>query len=258
MSQTCPVKCPNLNSMRLRFQLTWFPISGQHYQPVAPLVQNFLSSSQNFIIPLSTMALSDLRSRSLVLGTSSKYRHSLFRTHFPSLPFTTRSANLDEYAITAGYVDRAKADPEALTLALANAKASALLPDLPPASILLTSDQVVSYRGIIREKPGSVERCKEYLRSYAEYPLVTVTAVVLVDSDTGRRVEGVDVASQLLHPIPEEVVDRLVEKGEVLHCAGGITVEDSLLKPYLKSRTGSLESIMGLPIGLVTKLLSEV
>lgn len=200
----------------------------------------------------------DLKSRSLILGTSSKYRHVLFRTHFPTLPFTTRSANLDERAITAGYVDRTKADPEALTLALANAKAAALLPNLPPASILLTSDQVVSYRGSIREKPESVERCKGYLRSYAEYPLVTVTAVVLVDSDTKRRVEGVDVASQLLHPIPEKVIDRLVEKGEVLHCAGGITVEDSLLEPYLKSRTGSLESIMGLPVELVRRLLSEV
>lgn len=200
----------------------------------------------------------DPTSRSLVLGTSSKYRHSLFRTHFPTTHFTTRSPNLDESAITAGYADRAKADPETLTLALANAKATALLPGLPPASVLLTSDQVVAYRGCIREKPGSVERCKEYLRSYAEHPVVTVTAVVLVDSDTGRRVEGVDVASQLLHPIPEEIVNTLVEKGDVLHCAGGITVEDPLLKPYLKSRTGTLESIMGLPVELVERLLSEI
>lgn len=201
------------------------------------------------------MTLPDLGGRSLVLGTSSKYRQALFRTHFPSLPFTTVSASIDERAITAGYADRSSADPPTLTLALANAKASSIIPSLPASTLLLTSDQVLSYAGRIREKPESEDECRAYLASYAEHPVVTVTAVVVTDTATGQTYEGVDVATQHLRPLPKDIIDALIAKGEVLHCAGGITVEDPLLSPYLSTRTGTLESIMGLPVELVRDLL---
>lgn len=202
------------------------------------------------------MDLERVKSRDIVLGTSSKYRHALFRKHFPTLLFTAMSPSIDEHAISAGYADRSTADPSELTLALANAKASALLPNLGPNTLLLTSDQVLSYEGRIREKPGSAEECREYLRSYAVQPVVTVTAVV-VTSGAGQRFEGVDIATQHLRKIPEEVIESLIAKGEVLHCAGGITVEDELLQPFLAERAGSLESIMGLPVQLVGRLLEQ-
>lgn len=196
--------------------------------------------------------------RSLILGTSSKHRHNLFTQHFPDLPFTTLSPNLDEKAITAGYTDRSSAEPTTLTLALARAKAAALFPSLAPNSLLLTSDQVVSYNGTIREKPETPDICRQYLKSYATHPVVTVTAIVLTDSESGKSVEGVDVAEQSLKLVPDSIIDQLIAKGDVLHCAGGITVEDPLLAPYLAHRKGDLESIMGLPVHLVRQLLTRI
>lgn len=203
------------------------------------------------------MPLPDLSGRPLILGTSSKYRQALFRTHFPSLPFTTASASIDERAITAGYSDRSAADPSTLTLALAHAKAAAIIPTLSSPAVLLTSDQVLSHNNRIREKPGSDAECREYLASYAEHPVVTVTAVVVTETASSQRFEGVDVVTQQLRPLPNDVIDKLIQKGEVQHCAGGITIEDPLLAPYLGARSGTIESIMGLPIELVHELLSK-
>lgn len=202
--------------------------------------------------------LSKVKDYDVVLGTSSKYRHALFKEHFPDIAYRSLSPDIDEKAVTAGYTDRALSDPAALTLAVAHAKATALEGQLGPRSLLVTSDQVISHAGRVREKPRSAEECREYLRSYAAGPAVAVTAVVVVLAGAGeRRVEGVDVATQHFRALPERVIDALVAKGDVLHCAGGFAAEDELMRPYLARRDGDLDSVMGLPVRLVRRLLAE-
>lgn len=51
-----------------------------------------------------------------------------------------------------------------------------------------------------------------------------------------------DVAKQHFDPIPEDVIDALIAKGDVLHSAGGFTVEDPLLAPFLGERIGTEDS----------------
>jgi predicted house-cleaning NTP pyrophosphatase (Maf/HAM1 superfamily) len=97
------------------------------------------------------MADLPLNSLPVVLGTASKWRRALFADRLPGLPFTTASADIDERAISAGYEDRGAADPEVLTLALAHAKADSIAPHVAPNSLLITSDQVLSFDGHIRE-----------------------------------------------------------------------------------------------------------
>lgn len=71
-----------------------------------------------------------------------------------------------------------------------------------------------------------------------------MTALVVTNtSASGRkRVECVDVARQHFDPISEEVIDALIAKGDVLHSAGGFTVEDPLLAPFLGERIGTEDS----------------
>jgi predicted house-cleaning NTP pyrophosphatase (Maf/HAM1 superfamily) len=97
------------------------------------------------------MADLDLRGLPVVLGSSSKWRRSLFASRLPGLPFSTASADIDERAVCAGYADRGAAHPHALTLALAHAKADAIAPLLSRHALLITSDQVLSFNGRIRE-----------------------------------------------------------------------------------------------------------
>lgn len=205
----------------------------------------------------------------IVLGTLSKYRHSLFSQHFPNIPFTHQSPDIDEKAIFLGNgnevdnsnIPRDKCDPEALTLAIAHAKADALLPSLIPGTVLLTLDQVVMCNGQLREKPESESECRQFLNDYSTKPLQTVGAVVVTvvaeELTESKQFEGVDIAVQQFSPIPQQVVDQLIQKGDVMYCAGGITVEDPLLAPYLGKRQGSLDSIMGLPVALVKSLLEQ-
>eukprot|EP00173_Palmaria_palmata_P005143 Plantae.Rhodophyta-Palmaria_palmata.ctg8474.p1 GENE.Plantae.Rhodophyta-Palmaria_palmata.ctg8474~~Plantae.Rhodophyta-Palmaria_palmata.ctg8474.p1 ORF type:complete len:212 (+),score=26.73 Plantae.Rhodophyta-Palmaria_palmata.ctg8474:59-694(+) len=181
----------------------------------------------------------------VVLGSASKWRRQLFASRLPDLQFSTAAADIDEKAVTAGYADRGRADPERLTLALAHAKADAILPTIPKGKLLITSDQVLAFNGSIREKPEDASACRDYLRSYAEEPVVTVTALVVTNSSASgkrSRVEVVDIAKQFSHAIPENIIDALIAKGDVLYSAGGITVEDPLLAPYIRERVGTEDS----------------
>ncbi len=71
---------------------------------------------------------------------------------------------------------------------------------------------------------------------------MTVTALVVTNTTTGTEVEDVDVAQQHFAELPDSVIDALIQKGDVLRSAGGFTVEDPLMAPYLRKRVGTMES----------------
>ena len=68
---------------------------------------------------------------------------------------------------------------------------------------------------------------------------------------------GTDIAKQHFTPIPDTLVDALIAKGDILHCAGGFMIDDPLVIPFLAAREGSEDSIIGMPIALTMALLSE-
>lgn len=176
-----------------------------------------------FIFILSFFFISNIMfDLPLILGSSSKHRCGILQKHYGS-DFTTISPNIDEKAVKTRTLD-----PSQTALAVSHAKADALIPRITTPSLLICSDQVVSYKGSIREKPESKQVAKEYLTSYFlnGIPAETHSAIVIVNTQTGKRVEGVDVARQWFNRMPEEVVDALVEKGEIMYCSGGFMVDD--------------------------------
>ena len=307
--------------------------------------------------------MGDIENKKLILGSSSKWRREQMEQM--GYVFETRSADIDEYAITVdGNLDtRSTSDPHKLTLAIAHAKADAILPQCSPNSLLITSgtqtqavssrregksllrtqtthtlahthtdthkrkrtrthshtqthsphphththtdthkrtltlthkrtlahthtptqthtpthtrthtqthvcasfligttDQVVHYKGTIREKPETAEQCKEYLRSYVSEPATTVTAIVVTDVDSGKRYEATDEASQVFKPIPEEVMDAVIDggKGYVMKCCGGFMIDEPRFQPYLGPRKGTEDSILGMPEHTLSLLLTQ-
>lgn len=165
--------------------------------------------------------------------------------------FEVMAADIDEKAIR-------NIDPKKLTLLLAHAKADALLPQVRKESVLITSDQVVAYRGAILEKPASEDEAREYLKGYGESPAVTITAVVVTHTPTNRRLEGVDVARVVFRSIPSSVVDQVVQSGRILQNAGAFSIEDPLLGGYIVRIEGEPESVMGLPKQMTLRLVQEV
>ena len=104
----------------------------------------------------------------------------------------------------------------------------------------------------------SEEECREYLHSYAKEPATTVSAVVVTNTRTGKQAHRIDIASQVFLPIPEDIISQVIAKGDVLECAGGFMIDEPLLQPYLGERRGTAESIMGLPVHVLSDLFEQV
>jgi septum formation protein len=78
---------------------------------------------------------------------------------------------------------------------------------------------------------------------------------VCTDLSTGKTVEGVDVATIHMDPLPQSAVDELIREGEVFWCAGGLMIEHQLVTPHITRIDGTEDSVMGLSARLLCELL---
>ena len=185
----------------------------------------------------------------IILGSQSEGRARILRQM--GYEFEVMNPDIDERSIRLD-------DPRALTLALAHAKADVLLPHIHTPAILITADQVIVWNHTIREKPQSADEARAYLRGYGAHPAETVGAVVVVNTATTIRAGGVDVVKVWFHPIPEEVIETMIQEGDVYRRAGGFSVEEPRLQNYIKKIEGAIDSVMGLPIALTRRLINDV
>ena len=185
----------------------------------------------------------------LILGSKSKGRQGVLSDM--GLEFEVMHPDLDEKEIRFD-------DPCTLTLALAHAKADALLPRILEPALLLTFDQVVHCNNVILEKPENAEQARTFLRGYAQYPAKTVTAVVAVNTVTKERLNGVDLATVWFRIIPDHVIADIVDSGEPFSQAGGFSVRNPQLQSYINRIEGEIESVIGLPRQLTESLIARL
>jgi septum formation protein len=165
-------------------------------------------------------------------------------------------------------------DPNRLVLALAHAKANALLrnPELVRLegavgserssggvgkSLLITGDSVVTHKGLVLEKPRSKQEARALLLSYATAPATTVSSILVVDLGSGDRFEGVAAAEVYFRPLPDQVIDELVESGASMETAGGLRIEHAAVQPYIECIIGEKSAVMGFCQPLARKLINE-
>ncbi|KAG6608539.1 7-methyl-GTP pyrophosphatase, partial [Cucurbita argyrosperma subsp. sororia] len=201
----------------------------------------------------------NLSSFKIILGSSSEARRKVLSEmgyEFTIMVFSTQI-----------YYEKAirKEKPEELVVALAEAKAEAILgrlsiddfkKDAEP-TLLITSDQVVIYEGVVREKPGSKEEARQFIKDYSGGHAATLGSLLVTNLKTGFRKGEWDRVEIYFHEIPDEVIDKLIEEGDVLYVAGGLLIENPLILPYVKEVVGTTDSVMGLPKALTEKLLKE-
>lgn len=99
--------------------------------------------------------------------------------------------------------------------------------------------------------------CAWWRLTHLHVTVVQVTSVVVTNTITGHRVHGTDIARQHFRPIPDDVVDKLIAKGDIMYCCGGFMIDDPLLFPYLGEREGDEDSIIGMPLALLRDLISR-
>ena len=159
----------------------------------------------------------------------------------------------------------------------------AISPLVSTHDILITADQVVTHDGKILEKPIDREEAISFLRSYSSKHCATVGSIVLTDLRNGRRVQvikncltcylicrtnyffnchnphqAVDTSTIYFKSIPEEVINSLIEQGDVFYCAGALMVENPILVPYVDRIEGSIDSVMGMSKSLLEKLMNDI
>ncbi len=184
----------------------------------------------------------------IILGSQSKWRaKELEKAGFV---FEKMSADIDEKAIRFD-------DPEKLVLALAHAKADVLMKKVSEPALLITSDQVVVCDGKIREKPIDETEARKFLESYTEQPAEVVNGIVVTNTGTGKRFEGIDRARVYYKPSLASVIDELIRKGDVMTCAGSFQAEDPIMLAHMEKLEGGLDSFTGMPIYLVKQLIQK-
>ncbi|XP_074562192.1 uncharacterized protein LOC141818638 [Curcuma longa] len=193
----------------------------------------------------------------IILGSSSRSRRQILSEM--GYDFTIMSADIDEKEIR-------MEKPEELVMTLAEAKADAIISKLRSSgfneqddepTLLITADQVVVHGGMIREKPSSPEEAREFIKGYSQGHASTVGSVLVTNLKTGVRKGGCDKSEIYFHKIPDDVIDNLIEEGDVLYVAGGLMVEHPLTSPFVEAIVGTIDSVMGLPKALTKKLIDE-
>ncbi|XP_058725302.1 uncharacterized protein LOC131596602 isoform X2 [Vicia villosa] len=194
----------------------------------------------------------------IILGSSSIARRKILSEM--GYQFTLMTADIDEKSIR-------KETPEELVMALAEAKANAIISKLQTTgnqqridepTLLIAADTVVVYEGVIREKPSNKEEARQFLKDYSGRKAATVGSVLVTNLKTGVRKGDSDRVEIYFNEIPDEIIEKLVDEGITLNVAGGLIIEHPLIFPYVKDVVGTTDSVMGLPKDLTEKLLKAV
>jgi len=194
----------------------------------------------------------------LVLGSQSKTRRTLLQAWNEAHPHVTCRhvrADVDERGVH-------EPDETQLAVSIAMAKKDALLPVLRSegngggCTWLVTCDQVVLQDGEVVHKPKDAEEAT--LRLKRGGAVETRSAVVCCDVASGWTAHAMDVAHVDVDSLPSDVVEQLLLEGDVYGCAGGIMVEHPLVQPHVNQLRGSMDSVLGLPLDAMEKLLVQV
>lgn len=185
----------------------------------------------------------------IILGSSSRWRQKILTE--AGVSFEVLSPDIDEKAIR-------HASPEILTTSLSQAKCNALKDKVSYPAIIITSDQVAVCNGTIREKPVDRNEAREFLKSYAQYPVTSVTAVTTYNTITKQFATGVDIVDVYLKHIPDSIIEEMIVEGAVLTCAGGFAIDLPSFEPYIDRIEGARDSVIGLPLELTFRLVRKV
>ncbi|HEY4512146.1 MAG TPA: Maf family protein [Candidatus Paceibacterota bacterium] len=185
----------------------------------------------------------------IILGSASEGRKKVMQEL--GLDFEIVPADIDEKAIR-------RDTPEELVLAVANAKADALVARISEPALLITSDQVILCEGELREKPRDVAEARKFLQSYNSSPAHAVGAVTVTNSATGKRASGMQKSTIYFKPLPDDFTEDFIKSGKAFKYAGGFPVQDSTWTPYIERIEGGWDTAAGLSKELLADLVKKV
>ena len=186
--------------------------------------------------------LAQNRGRTLVLGSTSRYRRELLeRLH---IAFGVESPDIDE-------TPRGAESPRELALRLALEKARAVARRHPQA-VVIGSDQVADLQGEPLGKPGTHDRAVEQLRRMRGQTVVFQTAVAVVCEASGfEQLELAPVSVRfrsLEDGLDDAEIERYLRAEQPYDCAGAAKSEGLGIALLRQIDSDDPTALVGLPL----------
>lgn len=186
--------------------------------------------------------------RRLVLASQSPARLGLLRQ--AGLAPEVIVSGVDEDALTA-------ADPAALALVLAEAKAAAVAARPEAAGALVVGcDSVLELDGRALGKPADAEDATARWKSMRGRSGVLRTGHCVIDTATGARTSATASTTVRFGEPTDAEIAAYVASGEPLYVAGAFTL-DGRSAPFVEGIDGDPGNVIGLSLPLLRRLLAE-
>jgi septum formation protein len=182
----------------------------------------------------------------LVLCSTSRYRRDLLKRL--DLPFDYAAPDYDEEPLDL--------DPVDLAVAHATNKAKSLA-GMRPDSLLLGSDQLLSFEGDILGKPKTVEAAEAQLARLSGKVHRLITGVALYHPASKRLETAVDVHEMRMRTLSAQAIRNYVAHDYPLDCAGSYKLESQGIALFESISGGDDTAVVGLPLLKVVELLGR-
>ncbi len=182
----------------------------------------------------------------LILASASPRRQSLLRE--AGYEFTVQPADIDEDNFPSGIL------PSELALRLAREKARVIAERFPDA-VVLAADTVVAFGDQILGKPADAQAATEMLTLLAGTTHLVITGVAVRHEIGGFNADQRLMSAVRMRRLSESEIADYVAGGDWMGKAGGYGIQDQ--DPFVTRMSGSHSNIVGLPMGLAKRLLSQ-
>lgn len=184
--------------------------------------------------------------KKIILGSQSPRRNELLKAL--NIPFSVRTLDVAE--------DFPSDMPHSAVAAyLAKKKGLAFLPTLAKDELVITADTVVVAKNQLLNKPGSNEEAQYMLSLLSGSKHQVITAVCLMDRDKQVLIE--DTAWVYFNPLSASEIAYYIAKCRPFDKAGAYGIQEWIGYIAIEKIEGSFYTVMGLPVHLVYKELSQ-
>ena len=152
--------------------------------------------------------------------------------------------------------DRPGYGPPALARLHAGSKADAVAVRAP-GRVIIAADTVVELDGESLGKPVDAVEARTMLSHLAGRDHLVHTAYTLIDGPTGRRRDGLTTTTVRFHPLTPDEIAAYVASGDPMDKAGAYGIQGPGAA-LVERIDGDFYSVMGLPLGEVTRALREL
>ena len=114
--------------------------------------------------------------------------------------------------------------------------------------ILITSDIIAVFNGQIREKPISRKEAFDFLKSYSNNEVTTISSIFVTNLKTGKQIDRTIIGKVKWNEISDEIINKIIDKGRIYDSCGGFSIEDEDLKSCICSIQGGEDNVKGLSL----------